>query len=142
MYALLSRKKDNCYEIKILRSGQVPASTFFCLDETQNRIVGAINIRHELNDSLLLNGRHIGDGIRPSERNKGFATKMIPLALEEYRRNFFIPSNVIYLQVKIQRKTSFCYTLNHLTIYLEGSTIEIVESITTLFTVQNLGGTS
>ncbi len=61
----------------------VPDSTYFCIDEDRNIIVGAINIRHYLNDSLLLNGGHIGDGIRPSERKKGLGTKMIALALEK-----------------------------------------------------------
>ena len=49
-------------------------------------IVGAVNIRHYLNESLLLNGGHIGDGVRPSERRKGIATGMISLALEECRK--------------------------------------------------------
>ena len=34
----------------------------------------------------MLNGGHIGDGIRPSERRKGYATKMIGLALEECKK--------------------------------------------------------
>lgn len=61
----------------------VPDSTFFCLDEERNRFVGAVNIRHDLNEGLLLDGGHIGDGIRPSERRKGLGTKMVALALEE-----------------------------------------------------------
>ena len=70
-------------ETKDTSCGLVPDSTFFCLDEERNIIVGAVNIRHYLNESLLLNGGHIGDGVRPSERRKGIATKMIALALEE-----------------------------------------------------------
>lgn len=35
---------------------------------------------------LLLDGGHIGDGVRPSERRKGIATKMIALALEECKK--------------------------------------------------------
>ena len=66
--------------------GRVPDSTFFCLDTDRDIFVGAVNIRHYLNDSLLFDGGHIGDGIRPSERRKGFATAMIGLALEECRR--------------------------------------------------------
>ena len=65
------------------KDGLVPDSTFFCLDEERNIIVGAVNIRHYLNDYLLAHGGHIGDGIRPSERRKGYATQMIQLALEE-----------------------------------------------------------
>jgi len=73
-------------EIKDTNSGFVPDSTFFCLDEERNIIVGAVNIRHQLNESLLLNGGHIGDGVRPSERRKGIATKMIGLALIECKK--------------------------------------------------------
>ena len=64
----------------------IPDSTFFCLDEAQGILVGAVNIRHRLNEQLLLNGGHIGDGIRPSQRRKGFGTQMIALALMECRK--------------------------------------------------------
>ncbi len=73
-------------ELKEPRGGLVPSSTFFCLDEERNIMVGAVNIRHYLNDSLLLNGGHIGDGVRPSERRKGIATAMIGLALEKCQK--------------------------------------------------------
>lgn len=73
-------------EVKDDLDGLVPDSTFFCLDEERDIFVGAVNIRHYLNDALLLNGGHIGDGVRPSQRRKGIATKMIGLALGECRR--------------------------------------------------------
>ena len=66
--------------------GLVPASTFFCLDDERNIMVGAVNIRHKLNEYLLQYGGHIGDGIRPGERGKGYATRMISLALEECKK--------------------------------------------------------
>lgn len=73
-------------EVKDDGSNLVPDSTFFCLDEERNIFVGAVNIRHYLNESLLLNGGHIGDGVRPSERRKGIATQMIHLALLECKK--------------------------------------------------------
>lgn len=73
-------------EEKDERHGSVPDSTYFCLDEERNIFVGAVNIRHDLNERLLLNGGHIGDGVRPSERRKGIATQMIHLALLECKR--------------------------------------------------------
>lgn len=73
-------------EVKDTTGGLVPDSTFFCLDEDRGLIVGAVNIRHYLNEELLLNGGHIGDGVRPSERRKGIATQMIALALDECRK--------------------------------------------------------
>lgn len=63
---------------------KVPASQYFGV--YNNRIVGTINIRHYLNDELLKHGGHIGYGVRPSERRKGYAAKMLALALEECRR--------------------------------------------------------
>lgn len=67
-------------------NGWVPDTTLFCLDKDRNIFVGAVNIRHYLTDALLGTGGHIGDGIRPSERRKGYATAMVALALDECRR--------------------------------------------------------
>lgn len=68
------------------KNGWVPDTTFFCLDRDRNIFVGAVNIRHHLNDELMKTGGHIGDGVRPSERRKGYATAMIALALEECKK--------------------------------------------------------
>jgi predicted acetyltransferase len=76
----------NSLENQGVSEGLVPDSTYFCLDEERDIFVGAVNIRHYLNDSLLLNGGHIGDGVRPSERRKGIATEMIDLALKECKK--------------------------------------------------------
>ena len=73
-------------EFKEVREGKVPDSVFFLLDEERNILLGAVNIRHYLNDYLLKYAGHIGDGIRPSERRKGYATKMISLALQECKK--------------------------------------------------------
>lgn len=73
-------------ELTAKRDGKVPDSTFFCYDTERDIFVGAVNIRHYLNDALLRNGGHIGDGVRPSERGKGIGTKMIGLALEECKK--------------------------------------------------------
>ena len=64
----------------------VEDSTFFCLDTDRNLFVGAVNIRHSLNQGLLWNGGHIGDGVRPSERGRGIGTQMVRLALLECKR--------------------------------------------------------
>lgn len=77
--------KENL-DIKEETDRWVPDHTLFCLDEERDQFVGAVNIRHKLNARLLLDGGHIGDGVRPSRRREGIATKMISLALEECRR--------------------------------------------------------
>jgi len=64
----------------IYEKGLVPSSIYFLMDEDKI-IYGAIDIRHELNDYLLQYGGHIGYGIRPSHRRKGYASQMLTLAL-------------------------------------------------------------
>ena len=60
----------------------VPDSTYWLVTD-HNRIVGAVNIRHSLTEHLFNAGGHIGYGIRPSERRKGYATKLLALSLKK-----------------------------------------------------------
>jgi predicted acetyltransferase len=64
-----------------LKEGMVPSSTFWLMQD--DKIIGAVNIRHFLTPQLLNIGGHIGYGIRPSERSKGFGTEMLRLALKK-----------------------------------------------------------
>ena len=73
-------------ELKEAKDGKVPDSVFFLLDEERDRLLGAVNIRHYLNDRLLRDGGHIGDGVRPSERRKGYGTELVRLALIECKK--------------------------------------------------------
>lgn len=78
----------------LYKDEHVPDTTLFCLDKDKNIFVGAVNIRHYLNDALLKTGGHIGVGIRPSERRKGYATTAITLAFVKqkgfiYYESFF-----------------------------------------------------
>lgn len=73
-------------EVKNPPENYVTDSTFFCIDDDRDIVVGAVNIRHYLNEQLLFDGGHIGDGVRPSERGKGIGTQMISLALEECKK--------------------------------------------------------
>lgn len=68
--------------IETCPENRVPAHTLFLVEDNK-RILGAINIRHYLNDYLLNYGGHIGYGIRPSERKKGYASLMLSLALSK-----------------------------------------------------------
>ena len=77
---------DYMYDNSRLPKGYVPSTTLFLYDDERDIFIGAVNIRHYLNERLLYGGGHIGDGIRPSERRKGYATKMIGLALQECKK--------------------------------------------------------
>ena len=62
--------------------GKVPSTQYFLVDET-GRILGAIAFRHSLNAKLLGHGGHIGYGVRPCERRKGYGSLMLSLLLEK-----------------------------------------------------------
>ena len=62
---------------------KVPASTYFTVRKSDGKIVGSIQLRHELNEDLRKHGGHIGYGICPSERRKGYGTKQLSLVLEK-----------------------------------------------------------
>ena len=57
----------------------VRATTFWLADK--GKFIGEINIRHELNSSLMNYGGNIGYEIRQSECFKGYGTKMLSMAL-------------------------------------------------------------
>lgn len=73
---------DNLKE-ETVREGLVPATTFIAISNDDGRLIGMIDIRHRLNDYLLNLGGHIGYSVRKSERQKGYATEMLALALIE-----------------------------------------------------------
>jgi len=63
------KMKDKDYAYSLDRC---PGETFFLIRENDNKLVGTINIRHELNEYMKKFGGHIGYGIRPTERRKGY----------------------------------------------------------------------
>lgn len=65
-----------------LPEGWVPASVYWLIGENTKKIIGVITIRHKLVGYLNFRGGHISYYIRPSERRKGYAAKMLSMALE------------------------------------------------------------
>jgi len=61
-------------------------SQFLCINETDGRVLGLIQIRHRFNDFLKKYAGHIGYCVRPSERRRGCATFMLREALKECAR--------------------------------------------------------
>lgn len=66
----------------ILSEEKAPAETYFLIRESDNKIVGMINIRLALNEKLKKLGGHIGYGIRPTERRKGYNKLNLYLGLK------------------------------------------------------------
>ena len=59
----------------------VPATQLGAFRLSDGRLVGMVQIRHYCNEYLALYGGHIGYSVRPSERQKGYATAMLKAAL-------------------------------------------------------------
>ena len=69
-----------------LQNGRCPGKTFLLIRESDNKIVGTINLRWDLNERLLRFGGHIGYGIRPTERRKGYNKINLYLGLIEAKK--------------------------------------------------------
>lgn len=70
---------------EIRKKGLVPAILYYLVEN--NRILGAIHLRHDLNDYLRNYGGHIGYGVRPSERQKGYSVLMLKMLLEIIKKS-------------------------------------------------------
>jgi len=65
------------------KEGRVHADYWWIVED--DTYLGAISLRHTLNDFLLQAGGHIGYGVRPTARRRGLATGALRAALPEAR---------------------------------------------------------
>lgn len=82
---MLNRLKNRRRGLNISKS-DVPATVYWIIEK--NKIVGTIDLRHKLNKSYYERLGHIAYYIKPSERNKGYATKALALAKQKYAKKF------------------------------------------------------
>lgn len=68
--------------------GYVPGYTYFLVRKEDDKIIGMVNIRYNLTEKMLKDCGHIGYGIRPTERGKGYAKIQLYLALEKSKELF------------------------------------------------------
>ncbi len=67
-------------------AGRCQSKTFLLIRENDNKIVGNINLRWNLNDAMLRFGGHIGYSIRPTERRKGYNKINLYLCMIEAKK--------------------------------------------------------
>ena len=70
---------------KYVPEGRVPATQFIYVRESDDKVVGMLQLRHCFNEYLEKYAGHIGYSVRPSERRKGYATAMLHDALPHCR---------------------------------------------------------
>lgn len=73
------RKYDDTGEW--IRNFEEDTSQYVYVREEDNKVVGVIQIRHKFNDFLRRYAGHIGYCVRPSERERGYASAMLSLVL-------------------------------------------------------------
>lgn len=77
------RMQDEEYAKKL---GRCQSKTFLLIRENDDRIIGAINVRLNLPESMKQFGGDIGYGIRPTERRKGYNKINLYLGLIEAQK--------------------------------------------------------
>ena len=66
--------------------GRSQSKTFLLIRENDNKLIGSINVRWNLSKERLQFGGHIGYGIRPTERRKGYNKINLYLGLIEAKK--------------------------------------------------------
>jgi predicted acetyltransferase len=79
--AFLARLKA-CAEGSEIANGFVAHETFWLVGD-DHHVIGVSNLRHDLTDSLRREGGHIGYGIRPTMRRRGYATLILAETLRK-----------------------------------------------------------
>lgn len=75
----LRKKEETCSET----GTEVPAHMYLAVRRRDDRIVGAIDLRHHIEHPILGTwGGHCGYSVRPSERGKGYAKEMLRLNIQ------------------------------------------------------------
>ena len=82
----LQKIDEDLSKEKAESKGRVQATQYIAVRLDDDKVVGVVQLRYKLNEHLYNFGGHIGDAIRPSERNKGYSTEMIGLALKEAKK--------------------------------------------------------
>ena len=83
-FARFVRMLDDC-EHGIVDPKYSATSSYFVVDEA-DRLIGAASLRHYLTVEGLRTWGHIGYGVRPSERRKGYAVQILHMMLDQAKK--------------------------------------------------------
>jgi predicted acetyltransferase len=80
-FAAYVRGLENAAKGIDLPKGFVPYNTYWLVRDGRD-VVGVSHFRHHLTPKLRVEGGHIGYSVAPSERRKGYGTRILALTLE------------------------------------------------------------
>ena len=83
--------KEMLYRVEEVEKGDnlgeyASSTTYWLYNDETNVLLGASNLRHYLTEDGLKLWGHIGYGIRPSERKKGYATELLRMTMTEAKK--------------------------------------------------------
>lgn len=81
--AMVKRLQDRRNGLHLIGM-DVPSTVYFIINDSDH-LVGTIDLRHELRNNYLTRLGNVAYYIKKEEREKGYATKALSLALEKYR---------------------------------------------------------
>ena len=84
-YAGWLKKVISYMDVANIKEGKVPDLTYFYVRNSDERVVGMVNIRLADNEFICTEAGHIGYFIRPTERRKHYASQMLNDALRVCR---------------------------------------------------------
>ena len=96
-FAQFVRMLDDC-EHGIVDKNFSATSSYLVMDEN-DRLIGATSLRHYLTVEGFLSWGHIGYGVRPTERQKGYAVQMLKMMLEQAKKREFIRCWLVFMMV-------------------------------------------
>lgn len=77
---------NNCLSEETCMDNVVPCHTMIAIRESDNKLVGVIQIRHHINHPILKSwGGHIGYTVRPNMRGNGYGSEMLRLSIEKIK---------------------------------------------------------
>ena len=98
------KKSNDWRKGKNLPDGFVPATQYILVRKSDDKVIGMLQIRHELNEFLLNFGGNIGDSIAFDERGKGYGKRILELGLKKCRKMGFKKVLVTCLTTNIASK--------------------------------------